>query len=498
MSNNMFNTPTDKKRLLDNFKSHLHDEYFNKHYGAYMTPNCVQGYYAIVRSNQDNAPYAMLHGFVFQDFSVAREFDWMYAAQEMQETRRVLLGQVEKDLGFVDSFYKKYRAGWEAFDRAAKDEEKVDLAELSNEEIVDHVLALIDAGGKQGHGYGMDCLLALSHDDWFKEYLEKYIGHEIPETELAFLRESTRRTFVNEYRLRLLEAAAQQALGEDVGEKINDIVRDYYWVENNYLRAVPKTVEQVRAEMAHFTDPIREYEEERGRLEKTIAQKQAWLEKNNASPVARAFMTMADNCIYIQDCRKQVVLRLNHFIFKYVTELAERLQFPREQALYVMFFELKDFIKNPTPFLARAQERQKGCLMLVDKDGLGIFSRAEIADLDLSTFFQDYSKITEVKGTVASPGKVSGRACVVLGSDQFAQFQAGDVLITNQTTPDFVPLMKKAVAIIAEQGGVTSHAAIVSRELGIPCLVGVKNAMNVFASGGMVEVDAVAGVIKKI
>ncbi len=76
--------------------------------------------------------------------------------------------------------------------------------------------------------------------------------------------------------------------------------------------------------------------------------------------------------------------------------------------------------------------------------------------------------------------------------------QKGDILVSIATDPDIVPAMKKAAAIVTEQGGVTSHAAIVSRELGTPCVIGTKIATKVFKDGDLVEVDAVKGIVKLI
>ena len=68
----------------------------------------------------------------------------------------------------------------------------------------------------------------------------------------------------------------------------------------------------------------------------------------------------------------------------------------------------------------------------------------------------------------------------------------------EMTTPDFVPAMKKAAAIVTEQGGITSHAAIVSRELGVPCVIGTKIATRVLKDGDLVEVDANKGIVRKV
>jgi phosphohistidine swiveling domain-containing protein len=106
-------------------------------------------------------------------------------------------------------------------------------------------------------------------------------------------------------------------------------------------------------------------------------------------------------------------------------------------------------------------------------------------------------KITkELRGQPVSLGNAKGRARVVIGMNAKAKFEAGEILVCVTTNPVMLPLMHKSSAIIAEEGGVASHAAIVARELGKPCIIGVKNATTIIKSGNMLEVDADKGIIK--
>lgn len=100
-----------------------------------------------------------------------------------------------------------------------------------------------------------------------------------------------------------------------------------------------------------------------------------------------------------------------------------------------------------------------------------------------------------VKGDPASPGIKSGPVKIIYKASEIDQISPGDVLVTVQTNPDFVPAMKKAVAIVTERGGRTSHAAIVSRELGIPAVVGTGNATKVLKTGQVITVDGAKGEI---
>lgn len=102
-----------------------------------------------------------------------------------------------------------------------------------------------------------------------------------------------------------------------------------------------------------------------------------------------------------------------------------------------------------------------------------------------------------VSGTPAFVGKATGRVRIV-AAEQIGSvsFEAGDILVTDNTDVRFLPLMKLAGAIVTNRGGILSHAAIVSRELGRPCIIGTKIATKVLKDGDEVEVDAERGIVK--
>ncbi|WP_457614787.1 phosphoenolpyruvate synthase [Methanopyrus sp.] len=100
-----------------------------------------------------------------------------------------------------------------------------------------------------------------------------------------------------------------------------------------------------------------------------------------------------------------------------------------------------------------------------------------------------------VRGLGASPGIGTGKVRIVMDVDEIDKVEEGDVLVTRMTTPDMVPAMRKASAIVTDEGGITCHAAIVSRELGIPCVVGTGNATEVLEEGQVVTVDGERGVV---
>jgi pyruvate,water dikinase len=98
-----------------------------------------------------------------------------------------------------------------------------------------------------------------------------------------------------------------------------------------------------------------------------------------------------------------------------------------------------------------------------------------------------------LQGEPASPGVVTGIVNILKSAKEINKIKRGDILVTDMTTPDFVPAMKRAVAIVTNKGGQTSHAAIVSRELGVPCVVGTKTATTALKQGRVITVDGAAG-----
>lgn len=110
----------------------------------------------------------------------------------------------------------------------------------------------------------------------------------------------------------------------------------------------------------------------------------------------------------------------------------------------------------------------------------------------------------EIKGQVANPGFYRGYTKIIpfdLRKDitkEISKMKKGDILVTGSTGPEMIIACKKAGAIITEEGGICSHAAIVSREVGVPCIIGTKIATQVLKDGDLVEVDANQGIVKII
>lgn len=105
----------------------------------------------------------------------------------------------------------------------------------------------------------------------------------------------------------------------------------------------------------------------------------------------------------------------------------------------------------------------------------------------------------EIKGDIGYKGKVRGKARLILTNNLSSiNFNTGDIVIATSTNPNLVPLLKKASAIVTDEGGITCHAAIISREMKKPCIIGTKIATHIIRDGDEIEVDAYKGIVRII
>jgi pyruvate,water dikinase len=134
---------------------------------------------------------------------------------------------------------------------------------------------------------------------------------------------------------------------------------------------------------------------------------------------------------------------------------------------------------------------EKDMLFLLQARPITTLGGADEADDDASSDLGDVL----VRGLGASPGMAAGKVKIVLDIDELDKIKDGDIMVTTMTTPDMVPAMRRASGIVTDEGGVTCHASIISRELGIPCVVGTGDATTVLEENSGVTLDGKKGLV---
>jgi phosphohistidine swiveling domain-containing protein len=191
-----------------------------------------------------------------------------------------------------------------------------------------------------------------------------------------------------------------------------------------------------------------------------------------------------------------------YLLDSFFKELAARLNLTYEEVVSMRGVEIKRSIRSRKLAVDRSEIklRLKDHAIIFAKKKIFILSGKELEEYKKQELKEKKFKIVqELKGSVANPGKIiTGRVRIIDSDTKVGNFKDGEILVTQMTNPAFVPAMKKAKAIITDEGGLLCHAAIVSRELGVPCIIGTKIATKILKDGEIVEVNANSGIVRKI
>ena len=228
---------------------------------------------------------------------------------------------------------------------------------------------------------------------------------------------------------------------------------------------------------------------------------EAFLKDMNAMQGEKRVFDIAKRLSYLKDLkddfRRQGIL-YGQVMFQ---EIARRMGMRLEDISYLTEDEIMRFLESgECPAKQLVEERKKGFAIFFGSDGRITCKSGKDVEPALNELgimvAEKFSE--EIRGMPASPGVAKGKVAIVKGVYNLSGVGNGDILVAVTTHPDYVPAMQRAAAIVTDEGGITSHAAIVARELGLPCIVGTVHATKSLKNGDRVEVDAFTGVVRKI
>jgi phosphohistidine swiveling domain-containing protein len=203
----------------------------------------------------------------------------------------------------------------------------------------------------------------------------------------------------------------------------------------------------------------------------------------------------------LMDVKKEIQTQAHYALSLVYAEIARRIGITHKQINLFLWEEIEAVLLGRRAITrTRIRSRSTFCgFVFINGRGTQIVQRdaRRIYAAYLRERLKSVSK-TELHGMPAYYGKLVGSVWNVSKLPARLPKKHGNILVVSKTTPDFIPAIKSVRAIVTDEGGVTSHAAIVSRELGIPCIVGTKIATKVFKNGDRVEVDANRGIVRKI
>jgi phosphohistidine swiveling domain-containing protein len=234
---------------------------------------------------------------------------------------------------------------------------------------------------------------------------------------------------------------------------------------------------------------------------------QAWEEPSPAYPevISRFssqeldYLQLLDEFVFYRTYRTERSYEALFYLEKFLAHLESDYQLTPHDLSYYSFKEIEQLLTDSTyvePSLIEA--RKSGFAILLHDSQVSVKTGNELKQLVSLRSGNKHRHHKVVHGMVVSRGQAQGPVKIVMDASGQDIVAEGDILIAPMTTPDYLPALRKAAAFVTDEGGMTCHAAIVAREMKKPCVIGTKNATEVFQNEDLVEVDAISGVVKII
>ncbi len=288
------------------------------------------------------------------------------------------------------------------------------------------------------------------------------------------------------------QASSQGVDSPMVEREIREFSEEYFWFPYEYVGPAVWDVSTVKKRVIDA-------------LQSDIAENMTGLRHGvtiKISDEAEKLFAVLRTVILMQDDRKMLNTQICYYLNNVILGVfAKEFDISREDARYLephLFDVLMQGSENTIATKEELKSRSDFCVVVQDAEKYQVYSghlaKEKLKELGIQ---EEIHKTGDVlQGQSAYRGKVTGHVKILHSSSEEQDFSDGDILVTGMTTPDFISIIKKAAAIITDEGGITCHAAIMARELKKPCIIGTKFATQILKDGDLVEVDADKGVVR--
>ena len=424
--------------------------------------------------------------------------NWYWNDNDMERLRKSFIDKVNADPKYLQKHVDDWHRELKKFQKVMDKIDGLDIVKLRDEELLKEYKEFYDAYLKEFCiSMAIQDAFSLHADRFmepaFREILKKQGKAEKFNECYAVITAPVTMSFVEEElidRLKILKTK----------DKIQDHAKKYYWIRNNYAKQPVLGADFFAHELKEMKsiNPTAELKGIEERHQENKKNKEALIKELGIKAPFLNLIRITETFAYMQDNRKKYVLIANHYQRLFFEEIGRRAGLTTEEIEYTAFPELNDILLEKKFDKGLLRERRRHSLCIQTLDGYEIFTGKEVDRVFDEVFGLKEKEVSEFKGTTASTGKAKGVVRIIQKTYDIVNVSQGDILVTSMTRPEMVVAMEKAAAIVTDEGGITSHAAIVSREFGIPCIVGTNIATKVLKDGDLVEVDANHGVVRKL
>jgi len=433
--------------------------------------------------------------------------DWYIAQQDIEKVCKAVFDKSEENLNLSNELITKWKKFKDKFYKKIEEIKNTDLTKLSNES-----LQKLHNESAEIFCSAISCSsiidgFALGTDELLSERLKEKFDKSELKNKMRFTEFFTAVTsplhlsFINQAELELLKIAVQKNIEDDKKEELlKEIQKEFFWINNNYVNPIVLSLDHFAKELEKLQNSNIDLEKELKKIQ-TLTQKNEKKQKDlldaiNADDNLKFFVNFTNDLTAWQDERKKNLLLEVHYFNLFLKEFSSRLNIEHELLKYIIIEEamnIFDFPPNPEEL----KLRMKSSAYYWDKIGYDIDSGNHIEKMRKELIGEkDIDKIDDFRGLTACAGKVIGKVKVVRSVKEINKVEKGDILVAVMTRPDYIPAIRKAAAIVTDEGGITCHAAIIAREIGIPCIIGTKIATKTLKDNDYVEVNANHGWIR--
>lgn len=390
----------------------------------------------------------------------------------------------------LEEYEKKFLYDGKTYLDTAKRISKIDLTKLSDKKLLSIFLDHQDKRYKYSCFAWTAFILNNYVADRAINILEPYIKKYGKETEEEKIKDALLRPEKLAAVLQL-QYEVEKESGELTHKQLDNLYERFKWLSCLDIHNKPWTKQEFNQHIKSFNGLSRRKQEPFQKI----------IKKLKLSAKDLEYLKMVKRFVYIKDARDDFRRESIFYANNLWKELARRMDISSEEASFLQDSEVISFLKGKGGVSKQIlSERKKGFIIYMDINKKLICLQGDQINKALAFFhlLSQEEKVQKILGRVASKGMAQGKAAIVRGVNDLNKVKKGSILIAVTTHPDYVSAMRRSLAIVTDEGGITSHAAIISREFGIPCIVGTKVATKVLKDGDLVEVDANNGVIKKL
>jgi len=286
----------------------------------------------------------------------------------------------------------------------------------------------------------------------------------------------------------------------DIWNLIIDYKKNFSWMGRMYFDGDPiseyEIIERIKNILSiNCYDKLRAINDKR---KKEIENRTNLFKLFNNDKDIVAFSKIISSYLYLRTYRLDVFFISHENLQHLFDEICNRFSFSYRNLIYLRTDEIIDLLINNSneKYKKISYERMNGYSVTV-LDGKSFWKR-DVKDNQFTAFKADKFNTNQVSGISTCPGFVKGKVKIILSEQDVINMSKGEILLTTMTMPSLMLAVEKAAAIVTDEGGMLCHAAIISREFDIPCIIATEYATKVFKNGEEVIVDANKGIIRRI